>query len=94
MLTGSIAMSTLGAQSHVAALGGDAHAALARLEPQVVTAQNSALQAQLASVAIQLRRMAASVLLVKALGGGWNAAQIRSADERERRDAGTATMPR
>jgi outer membrane protein, multidrug efflux system len=62
---------------------------------EVATAQNNALQAQLASVAIQLRRMEASVLLVKALGGGWNAAEIRSADERERPDAGTAaTIPR
>jgi NodT family efflux transporter outer membrane factor (OMF) lipoprotein len=38
---------------------------------EVVTAENTALQAQLANVAIQLRRMSASVLLVKALGGGW-----------------------
>jgi NodT family efflux transporter outer membrane factor (OMF) lipoprotein len=47
---------------------------------EVVTAQNSALQAELASVAIQLRRMNASVLLVKALGGGWNPAELRSTD--------------
>jgi outer membrane protein TolC len=61
---------------------------------EVATAQNNALQAQLASVAIQLRRMEASVLLVKALGGGWNAAEMRSAGE-ERPDPGTAaTMPR
>ena len=38
---------------------------------EVVTAENTSLQAQLANVAIQLRRMSASVLLVKALGGGW-----------------------
>jgi NodT family efflux transporter outer membrane factor (OMF) lipoprotein len=47
---------------------------------EVATAQNNALQAQLASVAIQLRRMNASVLLVKALGGGWNATELRSTD--------------
>jgi NodT family efflux transporter outer membrane factor (OMF) lipoprotein len=38
---------------------------------EVVTAENTSLQAQLANVTIQLRRMLASVLLVKALGGGW-----------------------
>jgi outer membrane protein TolC len=61
---------------------------------EVATAENNALQAQLASVTIQLRRMNASVLLVKALGGGWNAAELRSADD-ARRDAGAAArMPR
>lgn len=43
---------------------------------EVATAENTSLQAQLANVSIQLRRMSASVLLVKALGGGW-----RSGDE-------------
>ena len=38
---------------------------------EVATAETAALQAQLATVTIQLRRMNASVLLVKALGGGW-----------------------
>jgi NodT family efflux transporter outer membrane factor (OMF) lipoprotein len=38
---------------------------------EVATTENTALQAQLSNVAIQLRRMNASVLLVKALGGGW-----------------------
>jgi outer membrane protein, multidrug efflux system len=47
---------------------------------EVATAQNNALQAQLASVAIQLRRMNASVLLVKALGGGWNAGELHATD--------------
>jgi NodT family efflux transporter outer membrane factor (OMF) lipoprotein len=42
---------------------------------EVVTTENTALQAQLADVAIQLRRMNASVLLIKALGGGWNHAE-------------------
>jgi NodT family efflux transporter outer membrane factor (OMF) lipoprotein len=38
---------------------------------EVSTAENAALQAQIANVTIQLRRMNASVLLVKALGGAW-----------------------
>lgn len=38
---------------------------------EVATAENTSLQAQLANVTIQLRRLSASVLLVKALGGGW-----------------------
>jgi NodT family efflux transporter outer membrane factor (OMF) lipoprotein len=47
---------------------------------EVVTAENTFLQAQLANVTIQLRRMNASVLLVKALGGGWRNADMQSAD--------------
>jgi outer membrane protein TolC len=38
---------------------------------EVATTENAALQAQLANLNIQLRRMDATVLLVKALGGGW-----------------------
>ena len=38
---------------------------------EVASSENLALQAQLSSVSIQLRWMNASVLLVKALGGGW-----------------------
>jgi len=45
---------------------------------EVATAENTSLQAQLASVSIQLRRMSASVLLVKALGGGWEHASLQS----------------
>jgi NodT family efflux transporter outer membrane factor (OMF) lipoprotein len=37
----------------------------------VVVNENAALQAQLSAAAIQLRRLSASVALVKALGGGW-----------------------
>jgi NodT family efflux transporter outer membrane factor (OMF) lipoprotein len=46
---------------------------------EVATAENTSLQAQLANVSIQLRRMSASVLLVKALGGGWEHASMQSA---------------
>jgi NodT family efflux transporter outer membrane factor (OMF) lipoprotein len=41
---------------------------------EVVVAENTALQAQVAAVNIQTRRITASVLLVKALGGGWTGA--------------------
>jgi NodT family efflux transporter outer membrane factor (OMF) lipoprotein len=46
---------------------------------EVATAENTSLQAQLANVSIQLRRMSASVLLVKALGGGWQSSKLQSA---------------
>jgi NodT family efflux transporter outer membrane factor (OMF) lipoprotein len=39
---------------------------------EVVSTENAALSAQLAAVDIQVRRMTASVLLIKALGGDWN----------------------
>jgi outer membrane protein TolC len=40
---------------------------------QIVVTENAALSARLAAADIQIRRMSASVLLIKALGGGWNA---------------------
>ena len=39
---------------------------------EVVIAENASLAAELSAADIQLRRMSASVLLVKALGGGWH----------------------
>jgi NodT family efflux transporter outer membrane factor (OMF) lipoprotein len=43
---------------------------------QVLTAQTIALQNERNDVDIQRRRMDASVLLIKALGGGWNTSQL------------------
>jgi NodT family efflux transporter outer membrane factor (OMF) lipoprotein len=45
---------------------------------QVVVAENAALQAELSASNIQLRRLTASVTLVKALGGGWQAPAPRT----------------
>jgi NodT family efflux transporter outer membrane factor (OMF) lipoprotein len=49
---------------------------------EVSTAENAYLQAQIANVTIQLRRMNASVLLVKALGGGWQRPDLETAATR------------
>jgi NodT family efflux transporter outer membrane factor (OMF) lipoprotein len=46
---------------------------------EVATSENANLQAQLSSVSIQVRRMNASVLLVKALGGGWKSESLEAA---------------
>ena len=45
---------------------------------EVTTAQSVALSDEVTAVSILTRRMAASVLLIKALGGGWNVSQIPS----------------
>jgi len=46
---------------------------------EVATTENTSLQAQLSNVTIQQRRMSASVLLVKALGGGWQYSELKQA---------------
>jgi NodT family efflux transporter outer membrane factor (OMF) lipoprotein len=43
---------------------------------EVITAQNAALADEVTEVGIRTRRMQASVLLVKAIGGGWKVSQI------------------
>jgi NodT family efflux transporter outer membrane factor (OMF) lipoprotein len=47
---------------------------------EVATNENTSLQAQISNVTIQQRRMNASVLLVKALGGGWQRGEPRQAN--------------
>jgi outer membrane protein TolC len=44
----------------------------------VLTSQAVALNAQRTAVALQARRLTASVQLIEALGGGWNASQLPS----------------
>lgn len=48
---------------------------------QVITAQTTALQNQRTAVDILTRRMAASVSLIQALGGGWDASQLPKSQE-------------
>jgi NodT family efflux transporter outer membrane factor (OMF) lipoprotein len=48
---------------------------------QVITAQTSLLQSQRATVDILTRRLVASVSLIQALGGGWDASQLPSPGE-------------
>jgi len=54
----------------------------------VITVQTIALTDELSAVQIRGRRMAAAVLLVQALGGGWTASELPSpADVTRREDA-------
>lgn len=61
---------------------------------QVITAQATLLTNQRTSADVLARRMTASVLLVKALGGGWAAAVPDSAELRRRADSGRAATSR
>ncbi len=48
---------------------------------QVITSQNIALADERTAVDLQTRRMTASVLLIQALGGGWNVASLPTVEE-------------
>ena len=45
---------------------------------EVITAQNALLANQRTAIGIRARRMSASVLLIKALGGGWSVTDLPS----------------
>ncbi len=47
---------------------------------QVITSQTAALQSQRQAIDILTRRLTASVLLIEALGGGWDESQLPSVD--------------
>ena len=47
----------------------------------VITAQTIALTNETTAVQIRGRRMSAAVLLIQALGGGWNTVNLPSAEE-------------
>jgi outer membrane protein TolC len=47
----------------------------------VLTAQNVAYSDQRAAIDILTRRMTSSVLLIEALGGGWNSSTLPSRDQ-------------
>jgi len=51
---------------------------------QVITAQTSTLQNQRSAVDILTRRMVASVSLIQALGGGWDASQLPASGDLRR----------
>jgi outer membrane protein TolC len=48
---------------------------------QVITSQTTALQDERVAVDLFTRRMAASVLLIEALGGGWDASRLPTTRE-------------
>ncbi len=59
---------------------------------EVVSTENVALSAQLSAVNILTRRMTASVLLAKALGGGWTAADDLALDRAVPKEAADSPM--
>ena len=52
---------------------------------QVITVQTIALQDERSAVDVQTRRMTASVLLIEALGGGWNVSNLPTAQDMARK---------
>ena len=59
----------------------------------VITVQTIALTDEITAIQILGRRMAAAVLLVQALGGGWTAADLPSPADVTKRDGGPARVP-
>lgn len=59
----------------------------------VITVQTIALTDEITAIQIGGRRMAAAVLLVQALGGGWTAADLPTPADVTKRDGGPARVP-
>jgi outer membrane protein TolC len=59
----------------------------------VITVQTIALTDEITAIQIRGRRMAAAVLLVQALGGGWSAAELPSSDDVTKREDPPARVP-
>ena len=59
----------------------------------VVVSQTAALNNEVTAVSIQNRRLAASVLLIKALGGGWDASMLPDDNALARTDDSHALAP-
>jgi NodT family efflux transporter outer membrane factor (OMF) lipoprotein len=60
----------------------------------VINAQTLALANERNAVDLVRRRMEASVLLIKALGGGWDAARLPTVDELKKADSGSDMPPK
>jgi NodT family efflux transporter outer membrane factor (OMF) lipoprotein len=58
----------------------------------VITVQTIALADEVTAIQIRSRRITAAVLLIQAVGGGWNAAELPSAREVTERDQGVRTQ--
>ena len=63
-------------RARLAGIARAAGVAFETLDLQVITAQTTALQNQRNDIDIMRRRIDASVLLVKAIGGGWDVAEL------------------
>ena len=59
----------------------------------VITVQTIALTDEITAIQIRGRRMAAAVLLVQALGGGWTATELPSAADVTKREDPPARVP-
>jgi outer membrane protein TolC len=59
----------------------------------VITVQTIALTDEVTAIQIRGRRMAAAVLLVQALGGGWDAAELPSSADVTKREVPAPRVP-